>query len=245
MIPVRRFEGAEPPAFVGLEFEHGRRHRPAEVAGDEILGALDVVDVVQETLTVARAFGKRHVRVVEFGELGFGKLARLLPAVAVVAEIDVRERRVGIDVIVVPVRFVILRDLFVGHVDRRRHEAVGNELQRLDQPLLDDVVVLVHAQRQGFPVQGFFAHVVVDQHRQLGIAQGIEPRRCHFRVERLRAELHEREQRIAIDDDRLAVDIAVFRRDQVEENEEACADRQEVDQGFPQQLFQNASPTPK
>jgi len=100
---------------------------------------------------------------------------------------------------------------------------LGNELQRLYEPLLDDVVVLVHAQRQGLPVQGLFAHVVVDQSRQLGVAQGIEPRRRDFRVERLRAELDECEQCIAINDDRLAVEVTLLRGHQAKQNEQADA----------------------
>jgi hypothetical protein len=63
--------------------------------------------------------------------------------------------------------------------------------------------------------------------------QAVEPCCCDLRVEGFRAELDEREQRIAIDDDRLAVESAVFRRDQVEKHEQANAYRQEVDQGFP------------
>ena len=41
----------------------------------------------------------------------------------------------------------------------------------------DDVVRLVHAERQGFPVEGFLAHMGVYQAFQLFVRQGIEVRR--------------------------------------------------------------------
>ena len=163
----------------------------------------------------------------------------------VVAEIDVREGHVGIGVIVVLPCFVILRDLFVGHVDRRGDETVGDELQRLDETLLDDVVVLVHAQRQRFPVQRLFADVVIDEPFEFRIAKRVETRGRRLGVESFRTELDEREQCRAIDHDRPAVEVTVLRGDQVEEHEQADADREEMQQGFAQQTSQKASPTPK
>ena len=94
-------------------------------------------------------------------------------------------------------------------------------------------------------MQSFLAHVVLDQQIQFCFLQRIEPCRCHLGIEGFGTELNKGQQRIAIDDDSLAVEIAVLGRDEVEKHEQADAYRQEMHQGLAQELLQNASPTPK
>ncbi len=100
--------------------------------------------------------------------------------------------------------FVMGLHILVGHLHGPGDEASGDELDGLDHAPLDHVVVLVHAERERFAVEGLLADVVVDEQLQLLIGQAVEPLGGDARLEGAGPELNEGQKRLAIYFDDLA-----------------------------------------
>jgi hypothetical protein len=54
-------------------------------------------------------------------------------------------------------------DIFFSEVHCSGHETIGNEFNRLNHAPLDDVIVVVHAERNRLAIQSLFPQVVIDQ----------------------------------------------------------------------------------
>ena len=120
----------DPVGVVGVQCKDGAGHLVAEVARDKVLGALHVVDEVQEAVAMSRRIGERDPFPVEFGEFVLRQVPRFL-AVPLAIEEYVGEGDRRFDSVAHPVRLEVGLEFIVRHLGGPQRKVVGNELNGL------------------------------------------------------------------------------------------------------------------